>query len=118
MCYAILGDIMKRVYIGYPYFYDTLSRYKSIYHLFCNINEQQRNKMFISIDLKMFHHSAETFYQIDIELKDNRLCFKDDFRANVYIAKIENGTMLFNEIDNPFYLLLKRLYRYLIVEEV
>lgn len=66
----------------------------------------------------MFHHSAETFYQKDIQVHDNSLCFKDDFKTNVYVAKIENGTMLFNEMDNPFYLLLKRLYRYLIVEEV
>ena len=100
---------MKRVYILHPYFYDTLSTYNTIHHLFCSINQRQRNKIFISIDLKMFHHSAETFYQKDIQVHDNSLCFKDDFKTNVYVAKIENGTMLFNEMDNPFYLLLKRL---------
>lgn len=112
------GDIMKRAYAVYPHFYDTLKEYKTIYDLFESVSEQQRNMMFISIDVKAFYHSVETFYQRDIQLLEHQLYFKDDFKADIYSVKIEKGTMLFDELDNPFYLLLKRLYRYLIVEEI
>ena len=109
---------MKMCYALQPGFYQTFSKAGDITVLFHEMQEQQRNKILIAIDVASLQKSAEAFFQKEIQRSGNCLYYDHFLKSCIYEVEIQDGVACLNDCTNPFYQLLKRKYSCLIVQEV
>lgn len=109
---------MKLCYALQPAFYEALKQAGNLQELLAGLDEQQRGKIQISIDVQALQKSAEAFFQKEIQCRDDCLSYDHFLKSCVYEVHIQEGAVRMDDCTNPFYQLLKRKYRCLLVQEV
>ena len=82
------------------------------------MDEQQRSRIQIPIEMQSLQESAEAFFQKEIECRKDCLSYDHFLKSRVYVVYIREGAACMEDCTNPFYQLLKRKYRCLLVQEV
>lgn len=109
---------MKLFYALQPAFYDAMKQSGDIQALLDGMDEQQRSRIQIPIEAQTLQESAEAFFQKEIACREDCLCYDHFLKSRVYEVYIREGAAWFEDCTNPFYQLLKRKYRCLLVQEV
>ena len=109
---------MKLCYAIQPAFYDIMKQSGNIQVLLEGMDEQQRSRIQIPIEMQSLQESAEAFFQKEIQRNGNCLYYDHFLKSCIYEVEIQDGVACLNDCTNPFYQLLKRKYRCLLVQEV
>ena len=109
---------MKLWYAIQPAFYDIMKQSGNIQALLEGMDEQQRSRIQIPIEMQSLQESAEAFFQKEIECRKDCLSYDHFLKSRVYVVYIREGAACMEDCTNPFYQLLKRKYRCLLVQEV
>ena len=109
---------MKRCYALHPAFYTSLKQEICIHTLLEKIGKEQKDKILILVDIETLLDSAEAFFERHILRKGDCLYYENALKAAVYKIQITDAIVYIDDYENPFYQLLIRKYRCLVVEEV
>lgn len=109
---------MKKFYAIEPTFYGILKKHKCLLAELTSVCDIQKNKIFITITLQQIIDSCESYFQDCIIRKDNVLYYEHQIKAQVYSIEICNGYVQMEDVNNPFYELLKRKYRFFLIEDI
>lgn len=109
---------MKKFYAIQPAFYDCLKKHKSLLDDLSSMQEIQKNKIFIAITIQQILDSCESYFQDRIKRKDHILYYEHHIKAQVYALEFCEGYVQMEDINNPFYELLRRKFRYFLIEDI
>lgn len=100
-----------------PSFYETIKKHPAFVDHLVQMEEQQRKHIQIEIDVETLRESALRFFQKDIEQEDQHLFYDHFLKSRIYMVTVKNGAVYLDDRQNPFYQLLKRKYRWHILQE-
>lgn len=109
---------MKRFYAIQPSFYEVLKKHKNILYELQSCPPIQKEKIFTQITQEQILISCTSYFQEDIQAKENVLYYKHELKSQVYFMEFHDCYIQMADLENPFYELLKRKYRYFLVEDI
>ena len=108
---------MKLCYAIQPAFYDIMKQSGNIQVLLEGMDEQQRSRIQIPIEMQSLQESADTFFKRKSNA-ERTVSAMIILKSRVYVVYIREERHAWSDCTNPFYQLLKRKYRCLLVQEV
>lgn len=109
---------MKRFYAIQPAFYEVLKKHKHILHELLSYPNIQKDKIFIQIPQEDMLQSCVSYFQEDIQVKDNVLFYRHYLKSQVFFMEFQDCFVQMADLENPFFELLKRKYRYFLIEDI
>lgn len=109
---------MKRFYAIQPAFYEVLKKHKHILHELLSYPNIQKDKIFIQIPQEDMLQSCVSYFQEDIQVKDNVLYYRHYLKSQVFFMEFQDCFVQMADLENPFFELLKRKYRYFLIEDI
>lgn len=104
--------VMIQMYHMQHAFYELVQKYPTIIDQVSDIQLQQ---MMINIDIHEMMSSAVSFFQCNVVMEKNVLYIKHSVTDEVYTLQFMPYYVCVEQEDNPFFELVKRKYRELLI---
>lgn len=109
---------MKAFYAIQPTFYDYIKNNRAVLSCASDFSLEQQQCMLVFIEMKDVLASAVSYFQKDIYMEKNCLFYEHFLKSEIFVIEGKDGGVLIDNLENPFYLLLKRKYRYFLVMDI
>lgn len=83
-----------------------------------HMSKSQTQQIMSNMDIDDIMASAVSYFQCNIVMDEDTLYLQHSIKDEVYELKCEHGYVLLDSDENPFFALLKRKFRCILVREL
>ncbi|MEG2506805.1 MAG: hypothetical protein RSA93_03955 [Longicatena sp.] len=109
---------MKCFYPIKPAFYECLKAHQEDIREVLNVSLEQGAYMFEPIDIAYLKECASSYFHCSVKIQGNALVGDFLFQSHMISIECKENCIIFDTTKNPFYLFLKRKYRYFLVKDL